>query len=184
MITLPVLFLTTLITSTLCFVATPPLDARHHTAASRATFLIAIITLITCLLTGALQIKATSHGMYNNNMPINEIIDYTIHTPSDESDKLTNDLTSTLIYVYRFDCDDCKDIHDTLTDTLSDTPHLSISSRNPTAQIFIADKNITSVPSVIAIDQNANIETFNIFNENSRTLNYDNLERAIDFSRS
>lgn len=84
--------------------------------------LIAIITLgVAILLCGGTALgsylfinTALRHGMYDNSITVAEAYESIKHSPRE--DKLPEDITDTLVIYYRFGCDECEALYDTLKD--------------------------------------------------------------------
>lgn len=106
---------------------------------------------------------AIERGMVSMDTPIPRMMTGIANSPVEQSSELQDEFTSTLVYIYRFDCSDCNGLHSTTMAALEPYQHICVSSRTPGGKNFIQDKDVDSVPSVIAFNSKGEFKTDSIY---------------------
>lgn len=127
---------------------------------------------------------AIERGMTTADISVTRMIQGITNSPIEQSSELRNDYTSTLIYVYRFDCSDCNTLHEQTMNALSPYTYICISSRTPKGKDFIQDKDIDSVPSIIAYNSAGEFTSSSIYitdENNNPIFDKDAFDKLVKF---
>lgn len=130
---------------------------------ARICLVISGIMLIGLIATTVTVHIALERGMTSIDITVPRMMQGIANSPVEQSNELSDSYESTLIYIYRFDCSDCNALHEQITNALSPYPHICVSSRTPKGKNFIQDKNIDSVPSVIAYNSKGEFASHSIY---------------------
>lgn len=106
---------------------------------------------------------AVERGMTTMDITIPRMMQGIANSPIEQSSELRDEYTSTLIYIYRFDCSDCNALHEQTMNALSPYTYICVSSRTPGGKNFIQDKDIDSVPSVVAYNSKGEFKSGSIY---------------------
>lgn len=122
-------------------------------SASNTLFIVSGIILTMLVLLGSLCFIGKSHGMYEYNLSVPDLITGITHTPKE--DTAPNNFKNTCIIYYRFTCDDCEAIYNDLRTTFLGYDNIYwISTRSDQGKKLTEKYPVTQVPSAVYIDNN------------------------------
>lgn len=153
------------------------------------TVLSAVVTMTGCI-TGAVSFSkyntALSHGLYNNDITIKDMLSFTDSTPVEDS--LPEDLTGCIVIYYKFDCSDCSAIYSDLKSQIADKDNIYwVSTRSKQGSELIKKYPVEEVPSGIYIRKDSLGNTVPFTNKKLYTedengnsvLNQESLDRLL-----
>ena len=123
--------------------------------AARVIGVVGIVAMLALAATGLLVQAACDHGAYAlGDATVSETVEHIRKSPVDQSDQLPDDPTDMVVYMYRFTCPDCEDVHEELMTWLDGCgkPYLCVSSRSEKGKVLKETLSVTEVPSVIYFD--------------------------------
>lgn len=122
---------------------------------ARLVGIVAIVAVLMLAGTGVLVRIACDHGAYEfGDATVSETVEHIRKSPVDQSGQLPDVPTDMVVYMYRFTCPDCEDVHEELMTWLDGCgkPYLCVSSRSEKGKVLKETLSVTEVPSVIYFD--------------------------------
>ena len=140
-------------------------NQKISTAARMITALF-IIASILFIATTMLARTALAHGAYEfNDVTVAQTIEHVRKSPVDQSQDLPENPKNMVVYMYRYTCPDCEDVHDYMTSWLDKQPipHLYVSSRSEKGSKLRDSAHVEEVPSMLYFDKDGKVTTLVVY---------------------
>ena len=147
---------------------------RWMRIASRAAALVAALSLIVTIGLAITVNLAVRHGAYEfGEATVAETFEHISKSPTDQSAELPDEPKDLVVYMYRYTCPDCEDVHEYMMGWLKDQPvrYLCVSSRSEKGIALRDELGVKEVPSVIYFDSDgkAHMRIVYVFDDGSKT---------------
>ena len=146
------------------------------------TFLVIVIGSLTIFTINIAKDK----GLYSDEVSITALFDNAFDAMYDQSDRLSENPKSTIVFLYRFDCETCTELDpelDAWANTLS-LQHLFVSSRSEQGAKLVAKYSIDEIPCALIFDKKGIAKTFYVYDPATDSLNKKTLDEASKYVAS
>lgn len=123
---------------------------------------------------GLTYFQALQHGMYQDNLTWNEILDSTELSPrEDKLPENTDELTNAIILYYKFGCEDCEAVYQQESEFFSDIDNVYwISTRSKQGQNLLNTYPVTQVPSGVYITDSTAGVTLPLYQKTTESVEF------------
>ena len=147
-----------------------------------------VVAVMMCAVFAGLVLIAMQHGLWTLNIPADDFL-WTIvrnETPIDQSEKLPDDLSGSVVALYRFACPDCEAVHDDLQTwaDYNDVPLWWVSSRSDAGRKLLGSSTIDKVPAILAFNtdgERIDYVAYEVDKDGHAILNKSALDHVLTF---